>query len=966
MSLDFAKLRSIFEQAVGQPTADWPAVLDAACKDDADLRRGVEQLLEAHAHGGSALDHGPIPATDQTLERLGSQIGPYKLLEQIGEGGFGVVFMAEQTEPVRRKVALKVLKPGMDTRQVVARFEAERQALAIMDHPNIAKVFDGGVTPSGRPFFVMELVKGVPITEFCDQNHLTPRQRLELFVSVCQAIQHAHQNCIIHRDLKPSNILVVMHDVTPVPKVIDFGIAKALGQELTEKTLFTGFAQMVGTPLYMSPEQAGESGLDIDTRSDIYSLGVLLYELLTGTTPFDGVRLQRAAYDELRRIIREEEPPRPSTRLSESKEKLPSISALRQTEPATLTRFVRGELDWVVMKALEKDRTRRYETATALASDLRRYLADEPVMACPPSAGYRFQKFVRRNKGPALAATLVLTTLVGGIVGTTWGLVRAERARRAEAARAQGERRAKEEAQRRLSQVEKGTEILASMFQDLDPIAAEKAGTTARELMSRRLAEAAQQLEGEAVGEPLIVAQLQHLLGISLRELDRPDQAEKVLVKALRTRERLLGAAHLDAIASKHQLAQLYRDQRKFALAENLFHEVAAIREARLGADHLDTLATKHHLAVLYRYQEKYALAEALGKEVLAIRTTRLGADDLDTLATKHNLAVLYRSQGKYAAAEALFKDILPIRSAKLGASHPDNLRTRHHLALLYRSQGEYALAESLYNELVAGLTATLGASAADTLDRQLEWASLYLDQGKTHSAELLYKAMLANCTANLGPGHADTVFCRDTLATFYRSMNLPDRSIPLLEDSLELMTALLGSDDPEILGRQVTLGVNCCEAGLQSAGRALRAEGGRQGRQAPHPAWVRRVLLTAYVQAGKNAPAAALVMDRVRDARHEFAADAPKLAAALAENGKVLLDVKAYDDAELLLLDGYRTLKQSKTTPEIEDGALRDALERLVQLYDAWGKPEQAARWRKELELAVPSTVQRLSLPAQ
>jgi len=275
--------------------------------------------------------------------------------------------MAEQTEPVRRKVALKVLKAGMDTRQVVARFEAERQALAIMDHPNIAKVHDGGATPSRRPYFVMELVKGVPITEFCDQNHLTPQQRLELFIPVCQAVQHAHQKGIIHRDLKPSNILVVMHDTTPVPKVIDFGIAKALGQELTDKTLFTGFAQMVGTPLYMSPEQAGQSGLDIDTRSDIYSLGVLLYELLTGTTPFSKERFKQATYDEIRRIIREEEPPKPSTRLSDSTDSLSSISAQRQTEPAKLTKLVRGELDWIVMKALEKDRSRRYETANGFA-----------------------------------------------------------------------------------------------------------------------------------------------------------------------------------------------------------------------------------------------------------------------------------------------------------------------------------------------------------------------------------------------------------------------------------------------------------------------------------------------------------------------------------------------------------------------------------------------------------------------
>ena len=315
-----------------------------------------------------------------------------------------MVYMAEQLKPVRRKVALKIVKPGMDTRQVIARFEAERQALAIMDHANIAKVLDGGVSPSGRPYFVMDLIKGVPITEFCDQNHLPARRRLELFVTVCHAVQHAHQKGIIHRDLKPSNVLITQHDTTPVVKIIDFGVAKALGQVLTDKTLFTGFAQMLGTPLYMSPEQAGQSGLDVDTRSDIYSLGVLLYELLTGTTPFDGERFKTAAFDEIRRIIREEEPLKPSSRLSASRDTLKSISAQRQTEPAKLTKLLQGDIDWIVMKALEKDRTRRYETANAFAEDLEHFLAGEPVKARPPSTSYRVRKFVRRNQGWLFAA----------------------------------------------------------------------------------------------------------------------------------------------------------------------------------------------------------------------------------------------------------------------------------------------------------------------------------------------------------------------------------------------------------------------------------------------------------------------------------------------------------------------------------------------------------------------------------
>ena len=355
----------------------------------------VEALLKAHDNSDSflkdpAAEFGATidlsPAEPPLAEQPGALIGPYKLLEQIGEGGMGVVYMADQQAPVRRRVALKIIKAGMDTRQVIARFEAERQALALMDHPNIARVLDAGATDSGRPYFVMELVRGIPITEYCDQNNLPVHQRLELFVQVCHAVQHAHQKGIIHRDLKPSNVLVTLHDGRAVPKVIDFGVAKATGQQLTEKTLFTAFPQMIGTPLYMSPEQAEMTSLDIDTRSDIYSLGVLLYELLTGTTPFDQERMRSAAFDEIRRIIREEEPPKPSTRLSTLGETRTATAAHRQVDSRRLSQIVEGDLDWIVMKALEKDRTRRYDTAGNFAADVLRHLGDEPVEACPPSA----------------------------------------------------------------------------------------------------------------------------------------------------------------------------------------------------------------------------------------------------------------------------------------------------------------------------------------------------------------------------------------------------------------------------------------------------------------------------------------------------------------------------------------------------------------------------------------------------
>jgi serine/threonine protein kinase/WD40 repeat protein len=406
------------------------AYLQQVCGNDAAIGRRVRALLAAYQESASFLEAPAVSlvsTVDEAIgERPGTVIGPYKLMEQIGEGGMGLVFVAEQQHPVRRKVAVKVIKPGMDTREVIARFEAERQALALMDHPNIAHVLDAGATPSGKPYFVMELVRGIGITEFCDANRLSPRERLELFVQVCQAVQHAHQKGVIHRDLKATNILVTLHDGIPVVKVIDFGVAKAIGQQLTDKTIYTRFSQMIGTPMYMSPEQAEMSGLDIDTRSDIYALGVLLYELLTGATPFGTERLKTASYDEIRRIVREEEPPRPSQQISTLlADALSAVSARRKTDPKRLSQLFRGELDWIVMKAMEKDRNRRYETASAFAADVQRYLRDEPVHACPPTLGYRFGKIVRRHRGAVLAASLVMLVLVGGIVGTTWGMFRA-------------------------------------------------------------------------------------------------------------------------------------------------------------------------------------------------------------------------------------------------------------------------------------------------------------------------------------------------------------------------------------------------------------------------------------------------------------------------------------------------------------------------------------------------------------
>jgi serine/threonine protein kinase/Tfp pilus assembly protein PilF len=453
MQAEMGKLKAIFLEAVENYAPEqWGAYLDEACGGDRALRENVEMLLEAHQEGCSLMEKGPLATVDSVgLTAVGagtgSRIGPYTLREQIGEGGFGLVFVAEQQRPVRRQVALKIIKPGMDSRDVIARFEAERQALALMDHPNIARVLDAGTTESGRPYFVMELVRGIPITDYCDKHHLAPRERLSLFLDVCQAVQHAHQKGIIHRDIKPGNVLVTLHDTRPIVKVIDFGVAKAINQQLTERTIYTKFSQMVGTPLYMSPEQAEMSGLDVDTRTDIYALGVLLYELLTGTTPFDSRRLKEAAFDEVRRIIREEEPPKPSTRISALGDTLDTVAARRKTDPRKLSLLMRGDLDWIAMRALEKDRTRRYQTANGLARDLDRFLADEPVEARAPSTAYQIRKLMKRNRGLFVtgALLLIVVSLAGGV--SIWQYVRAANAQRTAALQRLAAQEARREAE---------------------------------------------------------------------------------------------------------------------------------------------------------------------------------------------------------------------------------------------------------------------------------------------------------------------------------------------------------------------------------------------------------------------------------------------------------------------------------------------------------------------------------------
>ncbi len=804
------------------------AYLAQICGEDLATTERIEALLHAHDDSASFLETPPSaivaiasPTIDQPAqEKPGTQIGPYKLLQQIGEGGMGTVYMAEQTQPVQRKVALKVIKPGMDSRQIIARFEAERQALAMMDHVNIARVLDAGATESGRPFFVMELVHGVPITKYCDDNRLTPRQRLELFVPVCQAIQHAHQKGIIHRDIKPSNVMVTLYDGKPVPKVIDFGVAKATEQKLTERTLFTQYGTMVGTLEYMSPEQAEMSALGVDTRSDIYSLGVLLYELLTGSTPLTHKRMKEAAYAEILRMIKEEEPPKPSTRLSDSGEALASISANRHTEPAKLSKLMRGELDWIVMKTLEKDRNRRYETANGFAADVQRYLNDETVQACPPSAGYRLRKFVRRNRGQVLAAGLVLLTLVGGIAGTTWGLVRAEQQRQLAEAKKQealderdakdmalaAEKTAKEQTQKRLVQIEKGNEIITSIFTDLD-IRKVKEGTEPLEaVLAERLVKAAGQLEGEAVGDTLVVAGLQDRLGMSLLHLGHPQAAIGLFVKARATRSTQLGADHPHTLMSMANLAVSYQDAGKLDLALPLHEETLKLRKAKLGADHLNTLASMNNLGNGYRDAGKLDLALPLYEETLKLMKAKLGADHPDTLASMSNLGSGYLNAGKLDLALPLFEETLRLTKAKLGADHPNTLTSMNNLAESFRAARKLDLALPLLEETLKLRKAELGADHPGTLVSMNNLAAGYRDAGKLDLALPLLEETLKLMKAKLGADHPDTLTSMNNLGIGYRDAGKLDLALPLLEETLKLTKAKLGADHPATLTSMANL----------------------------------------------------------------------------------------------------------------------------------------------------------------
>jgi serine/threonine protein kinase/tetratricopeptide (TPR) repeat protein len=738
--------------------------LNEACGIDAALRERLEKLLQAHDEAGGffsqPLKPTPIESTavtaPVTMEKVGAVIGRYKLLEQIGEGGCGVVYMAEQQEPVRRRVALKVIKLGMDTKQVVARFEAERQALALMDHPNIAKVLDAGATDTGRPYFVMELVRGIRITEFCDQKKLSTQERLELFISVCRAIQHAHQKGIIHRDLKPSNVLVTTVDGAPVPKVIDFGIAKATSnQPLTDKTLFTAFAQFIGTPAYMSPEQAEMSGVDIDTRSDIYSLGIVLYELLTGKTPFDAKALLRGSIDEIRSTIREQEPPKPSTRLHAlSQADLTTTAEARHLDGHKLIQIVKGDLDWIVMKCLEKERSRRYETVNGLAADVLHHLNTEPVVARPPSRWYEFQKTVRRHKLAFAATAAIIVVLAAGVVTSTWQAVRATRAER-EQNRLRGEAvaarnneaklRTEAETNAKKAQTEALKSAQVARFLKEMLMGAESSVALGRDtrLLREILDKTAARIGKDLANQPEVQAELCVTLGYTYFELGEWAKSEAMQRKALGIFRKLLGNENRKVAITMNDVAINLCQERKWTEAESMYREALAIYSKISGAESLDVTWPLNNLGNVLGDAGRPAEAEPLHREALRIRRKLLGNDTNLVALVLYDLGRTLKRSGKATEAEVSFRESLSIYR-KQGETNRYFVNAFNGLADLLREQGNVTEAEGLYREALAMQRKLWGDEHPHVAQSLHTLADVLRQGGKLNQAEALYREALA------------------------------------------------------------------------------------------------------------------------------------------------------------------------------------------------------------------------------
>jgi serine/threonine protein kinase/tetratricopeptide (TPR) repeat protein len=731
---------------------------------------GADRTLSAGASGSMAA----------------GQIGPYRLLQVLGEGGMGEVWLAEQTKPIHRTVALKLIKTGMDTKAVVARFESERQALALMDHPNIARVFDAGATPEGRPYFVMEYVPGLPITEYCDKHRLTIPERLELFIQVCDGVQHAHQKAIIHRDLKPSNVLVVEQDNRAVPKIIDFGLAKATAQRLTDKTLFTELGMMLGTPEYMSPEQADQTEQNIDTRTDVYSLGIVLYQLLVGMLPFEGQAARAGTLEAILRMIREQEPPKPSTKIRSLGDTSTALAEKRREEPRLFARHLQGELDWITMKALEKDRARRYPSPAELGADIQRHLSDDPVLAGPPSAMYRASKFIRRHRFGVISAGTVLLLLI------IFAVAMAVQARRIAKERDRANRQA-EVAQR-------VADFMTNMFKVSDPSAARGNTITAREILDK----ASTQIETGLSTDPELRAQMMEVMGNVYINLGLYRQAESLLEPSLEIRRRVLGPRNADTAASMTSLAWLMEREGRPADAEKLQREALDIDRQTIGSDNPLTLTLMGNLASSLADQRRNQEAEKLQTETLNRERRVLGAESNSTLATMNNLALTYMHEGRYADAEKLERQAVETRRRVFGPDNPDVLAGNFSLGVILFHEKRFADAETLLRQTQLDESRVLGPDHPETLKTMGALANDLADEQHYEDAEKMARQVLDAHLRTLGLDNRITAVDRYNLACIMADDGKREEALSLLGEAIDH-----GLDPETLLGMEKDTDLN-------------------------------------------------------------------------------------------------------------------------------------------------------------
>lgn len=744
-----------------------------------------------------------------TMLTPGDRIGGYVILDMIGQGGFGVVYLAEQTDPVTRQVALKVIKPGMDSEAVIARFEAERQALAVMNHPHVAKVFDGGATADGRPYFVMEYVQGKPITAYCDEQRLSIEQRIELFIQVCEAIQHAHMKGLIHRDLKPANVLVEQRADGPTPKVIDFGVAKALQRDGIDQTRFTQVGELIGTPEYMSPEQADPKGLDIDTRTDVYSLGVVLYEMLTGVPPFDAKTLFASGYSGLQRIISEVDPPKPSTRLisaavgrsdsangrNQDSEKSDTeadtsagrspeqIAAGRRTDCRALARRLKGDLDWIVMKCLEKDRDRRYDTAAALAMELKRHLNNEPVLAGPPSTLYRLKKFARRNRtgvlaGSAVAAMLVLCVCVSILFALT--AMKSERRADAQAAEAQRQ-----------------SEIAAAVntFLTEDLIKAVSPDRLGRDVSMREVLDAAAfqlahqaEVDGRFADKLEVKAGIRRALGETYHGLGFYEQAHHHLERQVALLQDVLGDDAVKTLEAHHDLGRVYRSMGDYERAELHLRRAYDGLRAKLGDDDPTTLSATNSVGGLYLEKRQIDRASSYFVKALEGHRRVLGEDDPDTLTAINNMGAVLRAQGRSEEAEPYYREAMEGFRRVFGDDHPDTLTAINNMGVLLRSLDRMDAAMPYYREALEGRRRVLGNEHHRTLTSINNMGHLLQSQGLLAEAEGYYREALEGLQRGLGVDHPHTLNVMQALGQVLRAQEKLDEAEPYYRESLALM----------------------------------------------------------------------------------------------------------------------------------------------------------------------------------